>query len=314
MKLIIQIPCYNEEDYIIQTINDLPKKIDGINKIEILIINDGSTDKTLEVVKNKRVDHIVSYSQQKGLAYAFSAGLNKCLELGADIIVNTDADNQYQGKYINDLVSPIINNESEIVIGVRNTDDIDHFSVSKKFLQKIGSRVVRYLSGTSVSDATSGFRSFSKDAAMRLNRYNSYTYTLDTIIQAGYKNITISTTPIKTNPDLRPSRLVKSNLIYVIRNAIGIIRIFLIYRSFQTIFYTGFILFFAGFLLGLRYIYLIFIFDGGSGNIQSLILSAILLTSGFVSFLAAILADKISTIRQILEEKTYKINKILFKK
>ena len=284
-----------------------------MDKIEIMIINDGSTDNTLEVEKNKKVNHIVSFSKQKGLAYAFSAGLSKCLELGADIIVNTDADNQYQGRYIKNLVSPIIMNESDIVIGVRDTDAIEHFSVIKKFLQKIGSMVVRYLSGTSVSDATSGFRAFSKDAAMRLNRYNSFTYTLDTIIQAGHKNISISTTPIETNPNLRPSRLVKSNFSYIIRNAIGIIRIFLIYRSFQTIFYTGLILFSAGFLLGLRYIYLMSINDG-AGNVQSLILSAILLTSGFISFLAAILADKISTIRQILEEKTYKINKILFKK
>ena len=173
--------------------------------------------------------------------------------------------------------------------------------------------MVRYLSGTTVSDATSGFRAFSKDAAMRLNRYNSYTYTLDTIIQAGYKNITISTTPIETNPDIRPSRLVSSTFTYVLRNAIGIIRIFLIYRSFQTIFYTGLILFIFGFLLGVRYLYLGFIHDS-SGNIQSLILSAILLTSGFVSFLVAVIADKISTVRQILEEKTYKINKILFKR
>jgi glycosyltransferase involved in cell wall biosynthesis len=313
MKLIIQIPCLNEEDYLGQTIDDLPKKIDGIDKIEILIINDGSTDNSLKVAKNKKVNHIVSHSNQKGLAYAFSTGINKCLELGADIIVNTDADNQYQGRYIKDLVSPIIKNESDIIIGVRDTDAIEDFSAIKKYLQKIGSGVVRYLSGTSVSDTTSGFRAFSKDAAMRLNRYNSYTYTLDTIIQAGHKNISISTTPIKTNPDLRPSRLVKSNFSYVIRNAIGIVRIFLIYRSFQTIFYTGLILFSAGFLLGLRYIYLMSM-DDGAGNVQSLILSAILLTSGFISFLSAILADKISTVRQILEEKTYKINKILFKK
>ena len=226
MKLIIQVPCFNEEKFIGETINQLPRSIDGIESVEILIIDDGSTDKTIDEAIKANVDHVISHSKRKGLAKAFKTGLESSLEKGADIIVNTDADNQYKSEYIPSLIKPIMDGSSEMVIGVRDTDSIEHFSRSKKILQKLGSKVVRILSGSNISDTTSGFRAYSRESAMRLNQFNEYTYTLDTIIQAGHKNITMTSVPIKTNPDLRPSRLVKSNFSYVSKNALGIIRIF----------------------------------------------------------------------------------------
>ena len=313
MKLLIQIPCLNEEKVLAKTIRALPKKIKGIRKIETLIIDDGRNDKTIQVAKKEKVDHIISHPKTKGLADAFATGLSSCLSLGADIIVNTDADNQYKAVHIKDLVYPILKNKAELVIGVRDTDTIKHFSYIKKLLQKFGSFVVRKLSGTKVLDATSGFRAFSRDAALKLNKYNSYTYTLDTIIQAGHKNIAISTVPIKTNPALRPSKLIKSNFSYVINNAFGIIRIFLVYRPLKTFFYLGIIIFTFGFILGLRFIFL-YVNDIGEGNIQSLILSAVLLITGFNTIVVSFLMDLIASNRKLIEETTYKINKILNRK
>ena len=313
MKLIIQIPCFNEEKFLGKTLSQLPKKIKGITKIETLIINDGSDDNTLSVAKKYGVKHIVSHSKRKGLSEAFSTGISECLLRGADIIVNTDADNQYKSEFIKELVKPIINNNAEMVIGVRNTGSIKHFSIIKKILQKFGSFIVRKLSGTEVSDTTSGFRAISREAAFKLNKFDNYTYTLDTLIQAGHKNITVKTISIEVNQDLRPSKLIKSNFRYVLNNAIGIIRIFLVYRPLKTFFYLGSLIFFSGVIIGLRYVYFLFN-EFGEGNIQSLILSAVLLTTGFITLILAFMADLIASNRRLLEEITYKLNKERYKK
>tara|TARA_A100001011_G_C14319747_1_gene849945 strand:- start:6513 stop:7454 length:942 start_codon:yes stop_codon:yes gene_type:complete len=313
MKLIIQIPCFNEEKILGKTLSQLPKKINGITKIETLIINDGSNDNTVSVAKKYGVKHIVSHSKRKGLSEAFSTGISECLLRGADIIVNTDADNQYKSKFIKELVKPIINNNAEMVIGVRNTDSIKHFSIIKKILQKFGSFIVRKLSGTEVSDTTSGFRAINREAAFKLNKFDNYTYTLDTLIQAGHKNITVKTIPIEVNQDLRPSKLIKSNFRYVLNNAIGIIRIFLVYRPLKSFFYLGSLIFFSGVIIGLRYVYFLFN-ESGEGNIQSLILSAVLLTTGFITLILAFMADLIASNRRLLEEITYKLNKERYKK
>lgn len=312
MKLVIQVPCFNEEDFLLQTIDDLPKKIDGIDEIEILVIDDGSTDRTVDQARKAKVDHVVSHPNRKGLARAFKTGIESSLEIGADIIVNTDADNQYKSEYIPALIKPIMDGSSEMVIGVRDTDSIEHFSRSKKILQKLGSKVVRVLSGSNISDTTSGFRAYSRESAMRLNQFNEYTYTLDTIIQAGHKNISMTSVPIKTNPDLRASRLVKSNFSYVTKNALGIIRIFLIYRPLKAFFIFGAILFFLGFMLGVRYLALLFAGDG-SGNVQSLILSSVLMITGFHTIIFSFLADLMSSNRKLLEEVSFKLNKIINK-
>ena len=313
MKLIIQIPCFNEEKFLGKTLSQLPKKIKDITKIETLIINDGSNDNTVSVAKKYGAKHIVSHSKRKGLSEAFSTGISECLSRGADIIVNTDADNQYKSKFIKELVKPIINNNAEMVIGVRDTDSIKHFSIIKKILQKFGSFIVRKLSGTEVSDTTSGFRAISREAAFKLNKFDNYTYTLDTLIQAGHKNITVKTISIEVNQDLRPSKLIKSNFRYVLNNAIGIIRIFLVYRPLKTFFYLGSIIFFSGVIIGLRYVYFLFN-EFGEGNIQSLILSAVLLITGFITLILAFIADLIASNRRLLEEITYKLNKERYKK
>tara|TARA_B100000767_G_C19772629_1_gene540872 strand:+ start:3359 stop:4306 length:948 start_codon:yes stop_codon:yes gene_type:complete len=312
MKLIIQIPCLNEEDNIGQTIKDLPTFIDGVDEIQILIIDDGSSDDTISNAKKNGAHHIISHTHNKGLATAFSSGLSECLKLGADIIVNTDADNQYKAEYIKDLVKPIIDKECDIAIGVRNINSIKEFSYTKKFLQRFGSLVVRMVSGTEVEDATSGFRSYSRDAALKLNRFNEYTYTLDTIVQAGNKNLAIKSIPIKTNPATRPSRLFKSNASYVFKSSQAIIRIFAIYRPLKLFSYVGLTFFALGLLLGLRYLVIIFTGYGG-GNIQSLILASILIIVGSFSAIIGFIADLIAANRKLLEDITYKINKIIVK-
>lgn len=313
MKLIIQIPCLNEEANIADTLNDLPTSIKGIDKIEILIIDDGSKDNTVNIALNNGADHVISHTNNKGLAYAFSSGLTESLRLNADIIVNTDADNQYQGKFIKDLVKPIIDKKSEMVIGVRNIDSIDEFSIVKKFLQKFGSWIVRKVSGTSVEDATSGFRAYSKEAALKLNKFSEYTYTLDTIVQAGNKNISIQTIPIQTNPSTRPSRLFKSTSSYVFKSSFAIIRIFMIYRPLKMFTLIGVTSFLCGSFLGVRYLIFILLGTDG-GNIQSLILASILIITGVFLIIMGFIADLLAANRKLTEELTYKINKMSNKK
>ncbi|MFW5799386.1 MAG: glycosyltransferase family 2 protein [Spirochaetota bacterium] len=309
MKLIIQIPCYNEAKTLATALKHIPREIEGVDKVELLIINDGSTDNTVEIAGENGVDHIVSFSKNKGLARGFMAGLDECIKKGADIIVNTDADNQYNANDIPKLIKPILDGKADMVVGERPISKTKHFSPIKKFLQKMGSRVVRMVSKTNIPDAPSGFRAMSKDAAMRLNVFNDYTYTLETIIQAGQKDMAITSVPVRTNEDLRPSRLVKSIFSYIKRSIATIIRIFVIYRPFRFFFTIGFILFLTGFIIGIRF--LVLYFQGeGQGNIQSLILAAILLIIGFQTILMAFQSDIQAANRKLMEDIQYRIKKL----
>ncbi len=309
MKLIIQIPCYNEEETLGITYNDLPRHIDGIDEIEYLIINDGSKDRTVEVAKELGIHYVVNFKQNKGLAHGFMAGLDACLHLGADIIVNTDADNQYCGEDIEKLVRPILNNEADIVIGERPIDQTEHFSWKKKKFQHLGSWVVRVASGTDIPDAPSGFRAYSREAALRLNVVNEYTYTLETIIQAGHDRIAMTSVPIRTNGETRPSRLFSSMWRYMKRSSSVIIRSFMMYKPLQFFFMLGGIIFLLGLIIGIRY--LVFFFGGNSqGHIQSLILASILMIMGFQTIVMGLQADIIAANRKLLEDIQYRVRKI----
>ncbi|MCK8059986.1 MULTISPECIES: glycosyltransferase family 2 protein [unclassified Fusibacter] len=306
MKLIIQIPCFNEEMTLPQTIADLPKSIEGIDEIEYLIINDGSTDDTVEVAKGLGVNHIVNLIQNKGLAQCFLSGIDACLHLGADIIVNTDADNQYCGDDICKLVIPILQMKADIVIGQRPIDETDHFSWNKKMLQHFGSFVVRLASNTDVPDATSGFRAYSREAALRINVINEYTYTLETIIQAGRNNGTIISVPIHTNPDTRKSRLFSNMWTYILRSVVIIVRSFMMYKPLRFFGVLGMTSIVTGVVLGIRF--LIYYINGyGAGHIQSLILVAILILLGVQAVIAGLQADLVASNRKILEDIQYRI-------
>lgn len=308
MKLIIQIPCYNEAETLEITLNDLPKHIDGIDKIEYLIINDGSKDNTVEVAKNWGVHYVVNFKQNKGLAKGFMAGLDACLRNGADIIVNTDADNQYNGADIEKLVRPILDGKADIVIGERPVDTTEHWSWKKKKFQHLGSWVVRIASKTDIPDAPSGFRAYSRDAALRLNVVNEYTYTLETIIQAGRDKIAMTSVPIRTNGELRKSRLFSNMWGYMKRSASVIIRSFMMYKPLKFFAILGGLIFGIGFLLGVRY--LVYLFMGNSaGHVQSLILAAILMMIGFQTIVTGLLADIIAANRKILEDIQYRVRK-----
>lgn len=312
MKLIIQIPCYNEENTLPDTVADLPVSIPGIDEIEYLIINDGSTDGTVAAAKRCGVHHIVSYSKNKGLAGAFMTGIDACLRLGADIIVNTDADNQYCGADIEKLIRPILSGRAEMVIGERPISEIDDFSPLKKFLQKLGSFVVRKVSGTDVPDAPSGFRAYTRESAMKLNVVSRYTYTLETIIQAGDKCVALESVPIKTNPKIRKSRLFKSMGGYIKRSVGTMFRIFLMYKPFKVFAAVGGFVFTIGVLLGIRFLAYYFT-GGGMGHIQSLILAAILLIIGFQTFTIGLLADVISANRKLIEDVQYRVRRLDYK-
>jgi glycosyltransferase involved in cell wall biosynthesis len=308
-KLIIQIPCYNEADTLPATVRDLPRSIEDVDIIEVLVINDGSTDGTADIARELSVDHIIRLTQNQGLAVAFARGLEASLQMGADIIVNTDGDNQYRGDCIRDLVKPILNGDAEMVVGDRQINTIQHFSALKKVLQKLGSWIVRWASKTDVPDATSGFRAFSKEAALRLSIYSEYTYTLETIIQAGKKGISITSVPVETNEVLRESRLIHSTFQYVIRSAITIIRIFLMYEALRVFLGLSVIPLVGGiFLLG-RFGYYFLIGDG-QGHIQSLIIATILMVLGFVTILVGLLGDLIARNRRLNEEINYRIKKM----
>lgn len=301
MKLIIQIPCYNEEKSLPITLNALPKEIEGIDEIEVLIINDGSTDKTVEVARSLGVKHIVEMPHNCGLAKAFVAGINTALSLEADIIVNTDADNQYCADDIEKIIKPILNGSADIVIGSRPVSKIQHFSLLKKMLQKLGSFVMRLISSTDVEDAPSGFRAFSRNAAIQLNVFDNYTYTLETIIQARAKGLILECVPINVNPDLRKSKLVKNIFDYVRRSMFTMIRMFIIYRPFRFFAILAGIFLFFGALIGIRFLYY-FINESGAGHIQSLILSAILILTGVQVAVIAVLSELMSINRKLLED------------
>lgn len=309
MKLIIQIPCYNEAETLEIALNDLPRHIDGIDEIEYLIINDGSKDNTVEVARNWGVHYVVNFKQNKGLAKGFMAGIDACLRHGADIIVNTDADNQYCGEDIETIVRPILDGRADMVIGERPIDETAHFSPLKKKLQHLGSWVVRKASSTDIPDAPSGFRAFSRDAAMRLNVVNDYTYTLETIVQAGRSKMAIMSVPIRTNPELRSSRLFHSMWGYVKKSMVTILRAFMWYKPLYCFSVVALIPALIGLGIGIRF--LVFFFTGmGNGHVQSLILACTLLIIGFITFVIGLLADTIAANRRILEDVQYHVRKL----
>lgn len=309
MKLIIQIPCYNEAETLEVALNDLPKHIDGIDEIEYLIINDGSKDKTVEVAKNWGVHYVVNFKRNKGLAKGFMAGLDACLRNGADIIVNTDADNQYNGEDIENLVRPIIEGKTDIVIGERPIDDTEHFSPLKKKLQHFGSFVVRKASKSDIPDAPSGFRAYSRDAAMRMNVINEYTYTLETIVQAGRTKIAQTSVPIRTNPELRKSRLFNSMFGYVKKSMLTILRAFMMYKPMRFFNTIGAIFMTLGLTLGVRFI-VYFCMGEGTGHIQSLILTSLLFLIGFQTFMIGLQADLIAANRKLIEDVQVHVRKM----
>ncbi len=309
MKLIIQIPCYNEAETLEIALNDLPKHIDGIDTIEYLIINDGSKDNTVEVARKWGVNYVVNFKQNKGLAKGFMAGLDACLRNGADIIVNTDADNQYCGEDIEKIVRPILEGKSDIVIGERPIDQTAHFSPLKKKLQHFGSWVVRVASDSDIPDAPSGFRAFSREAALRINVTNEYTYTLETIVQAGRERIPMSSVPIRTNGELRPSRLFHSMMGYVKKSMLTIIRAFMMYKPLKFFTILGIIPLLIGVGIGVRYLVLL---AGGAqgGHVQSLILSSILILMGFMTIVIGLQADIIAANRKLLEDIQFRVRKM----
>jgi glycosyltransferase involved in cell wall biosynthesis len=300
-KLIIQIPCYNEAGTLAITLAELPRSVPGFDRVEWLIVDDGSKDDTVQVALENGVDHIVRHTRNRGLAQAFMSGITACLRLGADVIVNTDADNQYCAADIPKLTAPVVAGEADMVIGARPIEQIKHFSPVKKLLQKLGSWIVRATSKTEVADAPSGFRAISRAAAQRFVLFNDYTYTLETIIQAGQRYMLVCSVPIRTNADLRPSRLIKSIPSYISRSIITIVRIFVIYRPVRFFGTIAVLLFGAGFLIGLRFLYYYAAGNGG-GHVQSLILGSVLLTMGFQTFLVAFIADLLAANRKLLED------------
>ena len=309
MKLIIQIPCYNEAETLEVALNDLPKHIDGIDEIEYLIINDGSSDNTVEVAKKWGVNYVVNFRNNKGLARGFMSGLDACLRNGADIIVNTDADNQYCGEDIEKLVRPILNREAGMVIGERPIDQTEHFSPLKKKLQHLGSWVVRKASKTNVPDAPSGFRAYSRRTAMRLNVINEYTYTLETIVQAGRQKMAVTSVPIRTNAELRPSRLFSSMFGYVKKSMLTIGRTLMMYKPLYCFAWLAGIFGVAGVGIGIRF--LVFYFSGaGEGHIQSLILASMLITISVLCGVIGLLGDVISANRKLLEEIQFELRKM----
>jgi glycosyltransferase involved in cell wall biosynthesis len=306
MKVIIQIPCYNEEEYLPVTLENLPKHIDGVDELEVLIIDDGCTDNTVEVARAHGVHHIVQHTTNKGLAAAFQSGLNGCLQHGADIIVNTDADNQYPGQSIPDLIRPILEKQADMVIGDRQTDKIKHFSPSKKVLQRWGSGVVRWVSQVDVPDAPSGFRAISRDAALQFNVLTRYTYTLETIIQAGNRNLTVVSAPVKTNDKLRDSRLMKSTTSYIIRSTTTILHLFLLYKPLRAFSYIALPFFLSGTLLWIRFLIIMLMGEAARGsNIQSIIVGGILLIIAFLIAILGLIGELIAVNRRLQENILY---------
>ncbi len=312
-KLVVMIPCYNEEATIASVIGSIPKSIPGISKLDILIIDDGSTDKTVKIAKSLGVKHFVHNEVNKGLARSFVKGLNAALELGADIIVNTDGDNQYPQKDIPRLIQPILDNKAHIVIGDRQTHKIAHFSPTKKLFQKFGSAVVRKFSHTDVPDAVSGFRAFSREVAMRLNVFTDYTYTIETLIQAGRSRFTIVSVPIVTNSKNRESRLVKSIFSYLKKSASTMFKIFAIYEPLKVFTYIGMVVALPGLLVVGRFVYY-YSLGEGNGHIQSIVLGSIIVMIGFQIILFGLIASLIAVNRRLAEENLYYMKRMVLAK
>ena len=299
--LIIQIPAFNEEQTIGATLAALPRQVTGFTKVEWLLIDDGSRDRTVELARAGGIDHVVSLSHNRGLASAFVAGIEASLKLGADVIVNTDADNQYDAACIPDLVRPIQEGRAMLVIGERPIAEMREFSTLKRFLQRLGSAVVRFVSAADVPDAPSGFRAIHRSAALQLCVFSNYTYTLETLIQAGRKGLPVASVPVRVNLVTRPSRLVRSVPGYVARSLMTIFRIFVLYKPFRFFFLLGTLFLLPGLVIGVRFL-LAWLDGDGQGHIQSLILAAILILVAFVTYSAGLLADLIAANRLLLEE------------
>ena len=308
-RLIIQIPCLNEAKALPATLAALPRQIDGIDTIETLIIDDGSTDDTLDVARRCGVDHIVRFTSHRGLARGFAAGLDACLHLGADVIVHTDADGQYPGEDIPRLVAPILRGEADMVVGDRGVDSVAHFSPVKRVLQRLGSSAVSALSGIEIGDVTSGFRAYSREAALRLNILTNFTYTLETIMQSGEKPITILSVPTRSNPPTRPSRLFSGTGQYLRRQIPTILRLFWVYQPLKTFTLIAAVFLGVGLILGLRFLYF-FTFHTGAGHVQSLILAAVLLIVGFQILILGLVADLLAANRRLMEDTLYRVRRI----
>ena len=309
VKLIIQIPCYNEEATLPQTVRDLPRALPGLDAIEYLVVDDGSTDRTVEVAQELGVQHIVRLRQHRGLAHAFQAGLEAALAAGADIIVNTDADNQYAGEGIARLVQPILEGQTDIVVGDRGVAALEHFSPFKRLLQRLGSWVVERAAGIPIPDATSGFRAFTREAALRLTVLGDYTYTLETLIQAGARRMAVVYVPVRTNPRTRQSRLIRNVPSFLAISAVTIIRFYTMYRPLRVFTMVGGLFVLGGLVLGARFLYY-FWQAAGAGHIQSLILAAILLIVGFQVCLIGLMADLVQMNRKMLEETLYRVRRL----
>lgn len=309
MKVIIQIPCYNEEATLPSTVRDLPRDLPGIDEIEILVVDDGSCDRTSEMADELGVDHIVRLKQNQGLAYAFVAGLDAALQAGADIIVNTDADNQYRGDDIKRLIHPLLEGEADIAVGDRGVATLEHFSPIKRWLQRWGSWVVERAAGISIPDATSGFRAFTREAALRLTVLSDYTYTLETLIQAGARRMAVTYVPVRTNPQTRHSRLIENLPSFLAISAITILRFYAMYRPLRLFLSLGAVMIVGGAGLGVRFLYY-FIAGAGTGKVQSLILAAILTIVGFQVCLIGLMADLVRLNRKMLEEAVYRVRRM----
>ena len=307
MKLIVQIPCLNEEETLPATIEDIPREIPGIDKVEILVIDDGSVDRTAEVARELGVDHVVAFPKNRGLGHAFKVGFDTCLKLGADIIVNTDGDNQYYGGDITALVQPILDKRAQIVIGDRQTRNIEHFSFLKRWLQRFGSRVISRLAQLEVPDAACGFRAFSRDAALHLSMFTDFDHTAEHVVQAGQDHLAIEIVPIRTNPKTRESRLFTNLWEFVFKSGELCLRTYAGYKVLRVFCAFGAVTFAAGALLGFRFLYFFFFTDEGELHVQSLILAAILLLAGFQMFLTGIVADLIATNRLILKDVSTRV-------
>ncbi len=307
--LVIQIPCFNEADTLKGTLAALPRRLPGVQRIEWVVVDDGSSDGTADVALQNGADEVVRLPRNQGLARAFLAGVEASLGRGADVIVNTDADNQYDAADIPRLLQPIVAGEAQIVVGERPIADIEHFSLAKKLLQRLGSTAVRRLSGTNVADAPSGFRAMTREAALRLHVFNEYTYTLETLIQAGYRGISVESVPVRTNAPTRESRLMGSTWGYIRRQVVTLVRIFMTYRPFKFFSVPGAFSLLAGFLVGCRFLYFYATGDGG-GHVQSLILGALLMGVGFLLVIIGLVADLISVNRKLLEDLDWRLKRM----
>ena len=309
MKLLIQIPCFNEMDQLPATLAELPRRVDGFDAVEWLIVDDGSSDDTIAVARRNGVDHVVRLTSHKGLAAAFQAGLDACIKLGADVIVNTDADNQYSAADIPALVAPIMRGEADLVIGDRRVDAIEHFSPVKKRLQKVGSAVVRRASQTHIPDATSGFRAYNREAALQVQIVSQFTYTLESIIQAGRMLATVGHVPVRTNPQTRPSRLFSSTWTYVRRNVVAIFRIYTMYEPLRVFFVAAGIAALIGLVVWIRFL-VYFATGSGHGHVQSVIFGSTMVIVAVQLAALGVLADVLASVRALLQRTLERVRRL----